>query len=155
MRHLLDLAGKRFGRLVAIERTRNGLGSVAWRCKCDCGRETTVKTGNLLAKSAVGHGTISCGCARNKGGLIHRGYREISVDGVWWFEHRYVMARRIGRPLHHDESVHHKNGNRADNRIQNLEIWVRGQPSGQRIRDLVPWAEEILRRYKPAALAQN
>ena len=85
----------------------------------------------------------------------HRGYREISVDGVWWFEHRYVMARRIGRPLHHDESVHHKNGNRADNRIQNLEIWVRGQPSGQRIRDLVPWAEEILRRYKPAALAQN
>lgn len=58
------------------------------------------------------------------------------------------MESVIGRPLLKTESVHHKNGIRYDNRPENLEIWVTGfQPAGQRVRDLVAFAEEVLARY--------
>ena len=76
---------------------------------------------------------------RGSGFTHHSGYRAYKINGKQVQEHRLVMERVLGRPLEPFEEVHHKNGIRADNRPENLELWVVSQPSGQRPEDLVAW----------------
>ncbi len=64
-------------------------------------------------------------------------------------EHRLVMARVVGRPLLAEETVHHRNGDRLDNRPNNLELWNTAQPKGQRVEDKLAFARELLELYAP------
>lgn len=63
-------------------------------------------------------------------------------------QHRVVMEERLGRPLLKHENVHHRNGIRHDNRLENLELWSTSQPSGQRVEEKLAWAREIVLLYE-------
>lgn len=69
----LDLTGQRFGKLSILGPAENIGVQTAWKCRCDCGRETVVTTKRLRAGR-----TVSCGCVYSKS----IGKRLTYVDGT-------------------------------------------------------------------------
>lgn len=81
-----------------------------------------------------------------QGTIHHTGYRYISMGkcGDVRAEHRVVMEQMLGRALLPHETVHHKNGVRADNRPENLELWSSRHGRGQRAIDIPLRASDVI-----------
>ena len=62
-------------------------------------------------------------------------------------EHTWVMTQHLGRPLFKGETVHHINGDRLDNHIENLELWDNSHPPGQRVEEKLAWCREFVSRH--------
>lgn len=96
MAALINLVGRRFGRLVVAEKSQPhispcGTQSTVWVCRCDCGNEVAVFAQNLMRGR-----TLSCGCynneVRGKQSKTH-GETDTRLYGIWC-----SMKRRCHNP---------------------------------------------------------
>lgn len=159
-----DITGQRSGMITAVSAHSTQRNQILWKCLCDCGNVTFATTANITQKRKT-----SCGCKFKtyrgenhhkwkggrktaSGGYIHvfaPDHPNAHKSGGYVLEHRLVMEQKVGRYLLPNENVHHLNGVRTDNRIENLELWVKKHPPGQRPEDLVAYSLEILQTYAP------
>jgi len=101
------------------------------RGKC-CSKECRFKQHSLLLKGRYPKGGISY-----KGGyrLIHKPEHPHAKDNGYIFEHRLVVEKNIGRILKPEEKIHHLNGDKLDNRFENLEIITQSEHTHKHKRD--------------------
>jgi hypothetical protein len=85
-----------------------------------CGNDKDTRARHCMkCRFTVNHPRKGTGVERR---LNANGYISVQVNNKAVYEHRHIMEKKIGRKLRRDEHVHHKNGDRLDNRIENLEL---------------------------------
>jgi hypothetical protein len=116
---------------------------------CKTHWERMKRKGTLVAKfkRPSGHGTIKEGYFVF---VRHVNGRKVRIRRC-----REVMETKIGRKLLPNETVHHKNGNKTDDRPSNLELWCSRHPKGQRIEDLLEHARVIIETYGSMNLSND
>lgn len=77
MSKFIDLTGQRFNRLTVIERAGSKNGFAAWKCLCECGNITVVRSSHLKS----GH-IKSCGCL-NRERITKHGMQGTPIYRVW------------------------------------------------------------------------
>jgi hypothetical protein len=112
-------------------------------------RKNGPRAGDSLGFMPQKYCSRSCSnMARSRGGCLDKhGYKILNNGkrgGYRQPEHHAVMAKMIGRPILKGETVHHKNGERADNRPENLELWSSRHGKGQRVEDRIRDAKLFL-----------
>lgn len=114
----------------------------------ECGKTETVKRHVAGRKNYCSAACWHKAANMKRGYTTRQGYRRIIVDGRRDYpEHRHVMEQHFGRKLYPGEIVHHLNGDKTDNRLENLELWSRKDPPGQRITDKISNAVQLLLKY--------
>lgn len=148
-----DRCGKRFHRIPSLaSQAKDGISKF---CSRRCSNQRTAEI-HRVTRRGPGNPAGWSG-----GRKICGGYAKVwrpthpSADKRGWVpEHHEVMEKKIGRFLLPNETVHHKNGVTDDNHRRNLELWASMHPAGQRVKDLVVWAKEILKRYAKGNISQ-
>lgn len=92
-------------------------------CSSDCRKKAYADLGFEFPKS-------SFNIEEGKRIINNNGYVEIFYKGRWVVEHRLVVALHLGRQLKKGEQIHHKDGNRSNNDLSNLELRINAHGSG-------------------------
>jgi hypothetical protein len=128
---------------------------------CACGerkRKASAACTSCAKFTGTNNGNWKGGKTRHKKGYVMvwaPNHPRATPSCKYVFEHILVMEDHLGRHLLPDENVHHRYGVKDDNRIENLELWVKPQPAGIRAADALAWAKEIIARYPDGDVTIN